>query len=291
MDHTIFKGSAAAVVTPMKENGEIDYKAMEHLLEFQIKSGTDAIVVNGTTGESSTLEDWEKLELIEFTVKVVNKRIPVIAGTGSNHTAHAVTLSAEAEKLGADGLLVVTPYYNKTSQSGLTAHFLAIADSVNIPILLYNVPSRTCVNINPETCLALSSHPNIRGIKEASGNISQVARIAALCGETFDIYSGNDDQAVPVMSLGGLGVISVLANIMPEEMHKLCKSFLDGYVKESKEQQLKLLETMNAMFLDVNPMPVKAALSIMGLCGDTCRLPLTKVNEEDRKRIREVLKQ
>ena len=286
----IFEGSAAAVVTPMAENGAIDFEAMGKLLEFQLENGTDAIVVNGTTGESSTLQDEEKYKLIEFTVKRVHGRVPVIAGAGSNNTAHAVELSKKAQELGADGLLEVTPYYNKTSQKGLIAHFTAVADNVSIPVILYHVPSRTGMTMEPETCKVLSQHPNIQAVKEAGGNISHVARIASLCGDDLDIYSGNDDQTVPVLSLGGKGVISVLANIMPRETHEMCRLFLNGQEKESLGLQLDLLDLMNALFLDVNPVPVKAALSLMGMCGENYRLPLIRMSAADKAKLTETMK-
>ena len=240
MKRSIFEGSAAAVVTPMDEYGNLDLDAMGRLLDWLLEEKTDAIVVNGTTGESATLDDNEKMEVIGFVIRHVNGRVPVIAGTGSNCTEHAVKLSREAEKLGADGLLQVTPYYNKASQEGLVRHFTEVGDHVGIPILLYNVPSRTGVDIRPETYRILSEHPNIRGTKEAGGNMAALARTAALCGDGFDIYSGNDDQTLPIMALGGKGVISVLANIMPRQTHDMCRLFLDGKIKESRKMQLKL---------------------------------------------------
>lgn len=286
----IFEGSAAAVITPMDDDGNIDFSAMERLLDFQMENHTDGIVVNGTTGESAVLSDEERLQIIAFTIKHIGGRIPVIAGTGSNCTAHAVRLSKEAEALGADALLVVTPYYNKASQQGLQEHFTAIADSVKLPIILYNVPGRTGVNISPETCRKLSGHPNIQAIKEAGGDISRVAKIASLCRNDLDIYSGNDDQTVPVLSLGGKGVISVLANIMPKEMHEMCRLFLDGKTAESAGMQLELLDLMNALFCEVNPIPVKAALNLMGFCKESYRLPLTPMGSTERDRIIKVMK-
>lgn len=290
MRRSIFEGSAAAVVTPMDCYGNLDLDAMRRLLDRLIEGGTDAIVVNGTTGESATLDDREKLQVIGSVVRHVDGRIPVIAGTGSNCTEHAVKLSREAEKLGADALLQVTPYYNKASQEGLVRHFTQVGDRVGIPMLLYNVPSRTGVTIQPETYQILSEHPNIRGTKEAGGNMSMIARTAALCGERFDIYSGNDDQTVSIMALGGKGVVSVLANLMPREMHEMCRLFLDGKVKESRNMQLKLLDIMEALFWDVNPIPVKAALSILGICGDACRLPLTPMETEQREKLAAVIR-
>lgn len=287
----MFRGSATAIVTPMKDNGEIDFKALSSLVQFQLDNSTDAIVVNGTTGESSTLEEWEKLELIDTVVQKVDGRVPVIAGTGCNCTSKSVFLSKMAQALGADGLLLVTPYYNKASQKGLVEHFFAVADQVDLPVILYNVPTRTCVNIEPETCLSLSAHPNIRGIKEASGNLSQIVKIAALCGENLDIYSGNDDQTLPILSIGGKGVISVLGNIMPKEMHQICGLYFEGKLEESRNLYLELLSVMNAMFYDVNPVPVKTAMAAMGLCGETCRLPLTAMREEDRNRLMKAMKE
>lgn len=286
----IFEGAAAAVITPMDDDGNIDFSAMERLLDFQLENHTDGIVVNGTTGESAVLSDEERLQIIAFTIKHIGGRIPVIAGTGSNCTAHAVRLSKEAEALGADALLVVTPYYNKASQQGLQEHFTAIADSVKLPIILYNVPGRTGVNISPETCRKLSGHPNIQAIKEAGGDISRVAKIASLCRNDLDIYSGNDDQTVPVLSLGGKGVISVLANIMPKEMHEMCRLFLDGKTAESAGMQLELLDLMNALFCEVNPIPVKAALNLMGFCKESYRLPLTPMGSAERDRLIKVMK-
>lgn len=290
MKDAIFKGSATAIVTPMDKQGNIDLKAMEHLLKFQLENGTDAIVVNGTSGESSTLEEKEKLELMDFTIHYVNHRVPVIAGTGSNYTRHCVNLSRKAQSLGATGLLLVTPYYNKTSQHGLVEHFYAVADSVEIPIILYNVPTRTGVNIEPETYLKLSEHPNIQGIKEAGGNIAHIVKTAALCHDKLDLYSGNDDQTVPLLSLGGKGVISVAGNIMPSEMHAMCRHFFEGELDKSLEIQLRLLKLMNAMFMDVNPVPVKAALSMLGMCGENYRLPLTALAPEKRTQLLEVMK-
>ena len=289
MKDVIFKGSAAAIVTPMDDHGNLDLKTMEKLLKFQLEHGTDAIVVNGTTGESSTLEEKEKLELFEFVVHDVNHRVPVIMGTGSNCTAHAVRMSRKAQSLGASALLVVTPYYNKASQQGLVEHFHTVADSVEIPVIIYNVPTRTGVNVEPETYLTLSRHPNIRAVKEANASISHIAKVAALCGDRLDIYSGNDDMTVPVMALGGKGVISVLANIMPFEMNMMCQHFLYGDIGKSKDMQLELLKIMNAMFMDVNPLPVKAAMAMLGLCGENYRLPMTRLDETKREKLREIM--
>lgn len=278
MKNTIFTGSAVAIITPMYEDGSINYDRFAEIIEEQIAGSTDAIVVCGTTGESAVMTDEEHIECIRFCVEKVAKRVPVIAGTGSNDTAYAIDLSIEAEKLGADALLLVTPYYNKTSQKGLIAHFTAIADSVNIPIILYNVPSRTGVNITIDTYKKLAQHKNIVAAKEASGNISAVAQLAA---ETdLDIYSGNDDQIVPIMSLGGKGVISVLANCCPKETHDMAQFCLDGNYKAAAELQLKYLEFTNNLFIDVNPIPVKEAMNIMGKNVGECRLPLVRMEDE-----------
>lgn len=289
MKRRVFTGMATALVTPMDDGGGIDYLALERLLEFQIEQGADALVVMGTTGEASTLADKERKELAEFVIRRVDKRLPVILGTGSNDTQKSVRLSREAEQAGADGLLLVTPYYNKTSQEGLYRHFATIADQISIPAILYNVPTRTGVNLCPETCRRLAKHPNICGLKEASGNISQVAKVAAMCGDALAIYSGNDDQILPVLALGGQGVISVLGNIMPRETAKLCRLYFEGRVGESTALQLELLELMNAMFWDVNPIPVKAALEIMGLCREDCRLPLVPLDAERKRELRELM--
>ncbi|MDO4328129.1 MAG: 4-hydroxy-tetrahydrodipicolinate synthase [Lachnospiraceae bacterium] len=285
MKREIFKGSAVALATPMDETGAVDYRALERLIGFQLDQGIDAVLVNGTTGESATLSDREKLEALSFVIDRVGGKVPVLAGTGCNNTAHAVELSREAEKLGADGLLVVTPYYNKASQGGLVRHYWSIADCVSLPILLYNVPTRTGVDIAPETYLRLKEHPNILGVKEAGGNLSKIAKTAALCGEDFHIYSGNDDQSLAIMALGGKGVISVLANVMPGEMSRMCRAFFAGDLKESRRLQLELLELMQAMFWDVNPIPVKAALSLMGMCGEYYRLPMTPMDGEKKERL------
>lgn len=289
MKHRIFSGAATALATPMREDGKIDYQAMEKLLEFQIDGGIDALVVMGTTGEASTLDKEERKELTRYTLKTVDKKVPVIIGTGSNDTRHAIMLSREAEELGADGLLLVTPYYNKTSQEGLIQHYFMIADQVSVPIIIYNVPTRTGVNICPETARILAEHPRICGIKEASGNLSQVAKTARLCRKTMDIYSGNDDQILPVLSLGGCGVISVLGNIMPRETAEICRLYQEGKRKESTDLQLELLDIMNAMFWDVNPVPVKAALSIMGICRENCRLPLVPLKKELKEELRRLM--
>lgn len=288
---SIFKGSGVAIVTPMHEDGTVNYEQFAKLLEFQIANGTDAIIVCGTTGESSTLTHEEHLDVIRYCAEKVGGRVPVIAGTGSNCTETAIYLSTEAEKMGVDGLLLVSPYYNKATQNGLYAHFKAVADSVKIPCLLYNVPSRTGCNILPETVVRLCKDvENIAGVKEASGNISQIAHLAAIADGCVDIYSGNDDQIVPIMSLGGLGVISVLANVAPAQTHAICQTYLDGDVKESCRLQLKALDLYNALFCEVNPIPVKKALNLMGLNAGTLRMPLTEMEPSNAERLEKAMK-
>lgn len=280
MKNVIFTGAAVAIITPFNEEG-INFDELKKLIDFNIENGTDAIVIAGTTGESATMSDEEHKATIKFAVDYVNKRIPVIAGTGSNDTLYAVELSKYAEKVGADGLLIVTPYYNKTTQSGLVKHYNYIADRVNIPIILYNVPSRTGVNITPATCLELSKHKNIAAIKEASGNLSQIAEIRALCGDDLTVYSGNDDQIVPILSLGGKGVISVLSNVAPREAHNICQLFFDGKAEESAKLQLEYLKLINALFIEVNPIPVKTALGLMGFNVGNLRMPLFPMEEDN----------
>ena len=288
----IFKGAGVAIVTPMHEDGPVDYESFEQLVEFQIANGTDAIIVCGTTGESSTLTHEEHLDVIRYCAKVVAGRVPVVAGTGSNCTETAVYLSQEAEKAGVDGLLLVSPYYNKATQNGLFAHFKTVADSVKIPCLLYNVPSRTGCNILPETVVRLCKEvSNIVGVKEASGNISQIAHLAAIAEGCVDIYSGNDDQIVPIMSLGGLGVISVLSNVAPAQTHAICQNYLDGNVKESCRLQLEAMELCNALFCEVNPIPVKKALQLMGKIGGTLRMPLTEMEPATTARLEKAMKE
>lgn len=290
MKKEIFRGAACAIATPMFDDGRINYDELARLIEFQITNKTDAIVICGTTGESSTMTDEEHEECIRFCVEKVNHRVPVIAGAGSNDTAYAVWLSQQAEKVGADALLQVTPYYNKASQSGLVKHFNAIADATSLPVILYSVPSRTGVSIKPATYKELSKHPNIVAIKEASGDISAIAQTRMLCGDELDIYSGNDDQIVPIMSLGGKGVISVLSNICPKETHDICALYLNGKVKESSDLQIKYVELINAIFSDVNPIPVKQALNYMGFAAGPCRLPLDEMSEGGKKALLEVMK-
>ena len=286
----VFKGAATAIVTPLNEQG-IDYDSFGRLIEFQISSGIDAIVVAGTTGESPTLNDEEHRDVIEYAVKKVAGRVPVIAGTGSNDTDYAVHLTRHACELGVDGLLCVTPYYNKTTQRGLLSMYNKIADAATKPVILYNVPSRTGVNIEAKTCKALSQHPMINAVKEASGNISQVAEIAALCGEDMYIYSGNDDQILPILSLGGMGVISVLSNILPKETVEMCSKFFKGDIGGSLELQLKLLPLINQLFCEVNPIPVKAATAAMGYGKNYLRLPLVPMEENNEALLLELMRE
>lgn len=290
MSNPIFTGAGVAIVTPFHEDGSVNYPALEKLLEFHIENGTDSIVICGTTGESATLTPKEHADVIKFAVDTVNHRIPVIAGTGSNETAYAVELSNDAEKSGADALLIVTPYYNKTSQRGLIQHYNFIADRVSTPIVIYNVPSRTGVNVLPETYAVLCEHKNIVAAKEASGNISQIAQTIALCGNKLDIYSGNDDQIVPIMSLGGKGVISVLSNICPKIAHDIPALYLEGKCEESAKLQLEYLELCNAMFMDVNPIPVKVAMRMMGFDVGPLRMPLYDMDEAHTAKLEAILK-
>ena len=287
---SIFTGAGVAIVTPMKENGDVNFEKLGEILEEQIAEGTDAVIICGTTGESSTMTHEEHLEAIKYTVDKVNKRIPVIAGTGSNCTETAIYLSKEAEQYGADGLLLVTPYYNKATQKGLIAHYTAVANAVKLPIILYNVASRTGCNITPETAAYLAEHvENIVGIKEASGNISQVAQIAALTKGKMDIYSGNDDQVIPILSLGGKGVISVLSNVAPKYTHEIVAKFMEGEVKESCEMQLAALPLVHALFSEVNPIPVKAAMNLMGKEVGPLRMPLTEMEEEHKEALKKAM--
>ncbi|NLK97212.1 4-hydroxy-tetrahydrodipicolinate synthase [Defluviitalea saccharophila] len=275
----IFRGSGVAIVTPFKENGDINFELLGDLIEFQIQNQTDSIIICGTTGESSTLNDHDHLECIRYAVDKVNKRVPVIAGTGSNDTEHGVFLTKKAKEFGADACLLVTPYYNKTTQKGLIEHYTYIAKKVDIPLVLYNVPSRTGLNIAPKTAFELSKIDTIVAIKEASGNISQVAEIINLCGDNLDVYSGNDDQIVPILSLGGKGVISVLANIAPKQTHDMVQYYLDGNIEESRKIQIQMIPLIKALFCEVNPIPVKAALELMGYPVGTCRMPLTSIED------------
>lgn len=289
MKKTVFVGAATAIVTPLTENG-IDYDAFGRLIDWQIDEGIAAIVAVGTTGEGSTLTDEEHKDAIKFCVERVAGRVPVIAGTGSNDTAYAIELTKYACEVGADAMLLVTPYYNKATQKGLIASFRAIADASTKPCILYNVPSRCGCNLLPSSVLALADHENIVGIKEASGNISQIAELAALVGDKIDIYSGNDDQIVPMMSLGAKGVISVLSNIMPKATQKMCEDYINGDVSEARDVQLRLLPLVNALFSEVNPIPVKAAVCAMGYCKNYLRLPLTPMEKEHEEVLLSLMK-
>ena len=287
----IFTGAGVALITPMNEDGSVNYEKLRELLEFHVANKTDAIIICGTTGEASTLSDEEHLECIRFACEVINKRIPVIAGTGSNCTQSAIELSKEAEKSGVDGLLLVTPYYNKATQNGLKAHYKAIAKEVNVPIILYNVPSRTGTRLAPQTVVDLCHEvPNIVGVKDATGDISEVAELMSLAKGTVDVYSGNDDQIVPVLSLGGKGVMSVLSNILPKETHDMVASYLEGDVAKSCEMQLKYFDLVKALFCEVNPIPVKKALNLMGMEVGSLRLPLTEMEDANAKRLEEEMR-
>lgn len=282
----LFKGSGVALVTPFKKDGSIDYQALRNLIDFQIKNKTDAIIITGTTGESSTLSYIEHLSVIEECINYVNGRIPVIAGTGSNCTKSAIQMSKDAENLGADGLLIVTPYYNKTTQIGLINHYSKISDKVNIPIILYNVPSRTGLNIEPKTVKELVENcENIKGIKEASGRINNVSEIKELLNDKIKIYSGNDDQIVPILSLGGVGVISVIANILPKETHDLVINYLNGNTEISKNEQIKMLKLIKALFKETNPIPIKKAMEELGMIEGTLREPLIEMEEQNQKEL------
>lgn len=289
---SIFTGAGVAIVTPFKPNGEVNYEAFANQIELQIKGGTDAIIVCGTTGEASTLTHEEHLDVIEYCVKQVNGRIPVIAGTGSNCTETAVYLSQEAEKRGADGLLLVTPYYNKCTQKGLKEHYTIIAQSVKIPIILYNIPGRTGgVFIQPETVVDLCTNvPNIVGVKDATGNLSGVAKLMSLADGNVDLYSGNDDQIVPILSLGGKGVISVLSNIAPKQTHDICEKFFSGDVEGSRKLQLDAIPVIDGLFCEVNPIPVKKAMNLMGLEAGPMRRPLTEMEEANAKKLEAAMK-
>lgn len=285
----IFKGSAVAIITPFKEDG-VDFEKLKELLEWHVKNKTDAIVICGTTGEASTMSEKERKDAIKFTVDVINHRIPVIAGTGSNNTMASLEMSKWAESVGVDGLLVITPYYNKTSQKGLFNHFKVINDGVKTPIIVYNVPSRTGMNVSPSMAKQLSELSNVVAIKEASGDISQIAKIKALCGDNLDIYSGNDDQIIPILSLGGIGVISVLANVIPKEVHDMCDLYLSGKVKEALKLQMETLDLTNNLFIETNPIPVKTALNIMGFNVGHLRLPLCEMEEGNFQKLKQALK-
>lgn len=286
----LFTGSGVAIVTPFKENGDVNFDALERMIDFQIENKTDAIIICGTTGEASTLTDDEQIDTIACAVKAAAGRVPVIAGAGSNDTRHGCELCKRSEKVGVDGLLIVTPYYNKTTQKGLVEYYKAMAGSVDLPIIMYSVAGRTGLNIAPSTVKELSGVDNIVAIKEASGNISQVAQIAALCGESIDIYSGNDDQILPILSLGGKGVISVLANVAPRVTHDMVMKFLGGDTEGAKELQLKSIDLINGLFIEVNPIPVKAALNMMGMNAGGYRAPLTTMTETNYKILEKAMK-
>lgn len=287
----VFTGAGVAIVTPFKENGEVNYEKFGELVEFQIANSTDAIIVCGTTGESSTLTHEEHLDVIKYCAEKVAGRVPVVAGTGSNCTETAIYLSTEAEKYGVDGLLLVSPYYNKATQKGLYAHYKAIADSVKIPCILYNVPSRTGCNILPETVIKLCTDvENIVGVKEASGNISQIAKLMSMADGKVDLYSGNDDQIVPILSLGGKGVISVLSNVAPKQTHDICSKFFEGDVAGSAKEQLRAIPLCDALFCEVNPIPVKKALNLMGKEVGLLRMPLTEMEDANAAKLEKVMK-
>ena len=287
---TLFEGAGVALVTPFKENGEVNYEKLEEIVEEQIEGGTDAIIACGTTGEASTMTHEEHLEVIEYICRVTKKRIPVVAGTGSNCTETAVYLSAEAEKRGADGLLLVSPYYNKATQKGLMAHFTAVADAVKIPVILYNIPGRTGVTIKPETIAALCKDvDNIVGVKEASGNFSAIATLMSLSDGKVDLYSGNDDQIVPLLSLGGKGVISVLSNVAPRQTHDICASYFAGDVKTSASLQLNAIPLITELFSEVNPIPVKAAMNMMGKGVGPLRMPLTEMEPQNQEKLKKAM--
>lgn len=289
MKNTIFTGAAIAIITPMNADGSINYDKLGELINTQIENSTDAIVICGTTGEASTMTDEEHLECIKFAVERAAGRVPVIAGTGSNDTRYAVELSKEAEELGADALLLVTPYYNKTTQKGLIQHFTAIADAVNIPIILYNIPGRTGVNMEVATIKELAKHKNIVAVKEASGNISYAAKLIAACGDMIDVYSGNDDMIVPIMSLGGKGVISVLSHVAPKETHMMVQYCLDNNFAEATKLQMEYLDLCNDLFIEVNPIPVKEAMNMMGFAAGPCRMPLCEMTDEHKAVLRAAL--
>jgi 4-hydroxy-tetrahydrodipicolinate synthase len=290
MKNTLFTGAGVAIVTPFNADGSVNYDALGNLIDFEIKNEIDAIIICGTTGEASTLTDDEQIAVIKYCVDRTNKKVPVIAGAGSNDTAHGIQLCKRCQQVGADGLLIVTPYYNKTTQRGLVKYYTDMAASVDLPIVMYSVAGRTGVNIAPKTVAELSKIENIVAIKEASGNISQVAEIAALCGDNIDIYSGNDDQIVPLLSLGGKGVISVLANVAPKYTHDLVMNFINGDVKKSCEMQLKAIDLVGSLFCEVNPIPVKAALNMMGMKAGGYRAPLLEMADENYARLENSMK-
>lgn len=291
MKNPIFTGAAVAIITPMHEDGTVNFEEFARFVDWQIENGTDAIVICGTTGESSTLDVDEHMAAIKWCIEYVNGRIPVIAGTGSNSTASAIEMSVEACEYGADALLLVTPYYNKTSQAGLIAHYTAIHDATDKPIILYNVPSRTGLNIKPETALELSKLPRINGIKEASGDLDQIAKVKELCCDELNIWSGNDDQIVDILDRGGLGVISVLSNVCPQETHDIVAKYLDGDKEASKALMDKYMKLAKTLFCDVNPIPVKEAVNLMGYKAGHCRMPLVDLSDENKKLMKETLEE
>lgn len=290
MKKIIFKGCGTAIITPFTKDG-VNFEEFEKLIENQIANKVDSLIVCGTTGEAATMTTEERKKVMEFAIKVANKRVPIILGTGSNCTKNAIEMTKYAESIGADGALVVTPYYNKTTQAGLVAHYKAIAEATSLPIILYNVPGRTGVNIKPETCLELSKISNIVAIKEASGNLSQVAEISKLCRDDLNIYSGNDDQIIPILSVGGIGVISVLSNLVPEYVHNMCYEYFEGKVESSKEKQLKSLDLVSALFCEVNPIPVKEAMNLLGYNCYEPRLPLVKLSENGKEKLEKAMKE
>lgn len=290
MKKRIFTGAGIAILTPMHADGSINWEEFGRLIDWQIENFTDAIIVCGTTGESSTMSDEEHLNAIRFAVERAAGRVPVVAGAGSNDTAYAVNLAKESKEAGVDGILVVTPYYNKTSQRGLIAHYNTIADATDLPMILYHIPGRTGVTIAPQTFKELSRHPNIVAVKEASGNISKIAETKYLCGDDLDLYSGNDDQIVPILSLGGIGVISVLSHVAPKATHDICQLYFDGKVKESARLQLEYMDLIHALFIDVNPIPVKDAMNQMGFAAGPCRMPLYPMSDGDRAVLTAALK-
>ena len=289
MKNPVFTGASVAIVTPMFEDGSVNFENLKKLIEFQIENGIDSITICGTTGEASTLDDEEHCQVIEFCVKQVNGRVPVVAGTGSNNTHHALELSLFAEKAGADAVLITTPYYNKTTQRGLINHYTFLADRLSTPIILYNVPSRTALSFTANTYFELSKHPNINGVKEASGDFSLIAQTASLCGDNLNIWSGNDDHTIPIMALGGLGVISTSANVIPGVMAEACKLFTAGETKEANGLMLRYLEVMNNLFTEVNPIPVKTALKLMGMDNGHMRLPLFPMAPDNAAKLRAAL--
>lgn len=289
MKKMVFKGAGVAIVTPFTEDG-VNFEELARLIDFNIENGTDAIIITGTTGEASTMSDQEHKDAIKFAVDHVNRRVPVVAGTGSNDTAYAAQMSQYAKSAGADAILVVTPYYNKATQKGLIEHFTRIADQADIPQILYNVPGRTGVAIKPETYYALSKHPNIVAVKEAGGDFTGILKTRELCGDDLAIYSGNDDQIVPILSLGGSGVISVLSNVMPKETHDICRLFFEGKIKESQNLQVKLADLIEALFVEVNPIPVKVALRLMNYNVGKLRMPLCEMEEKNLEKLKAAMR-